>query len=91
MQRIKRTFTLHHIHKNLNQQNHIEYCTNQIKLKKTCLKCGGILGSTLPELGFLGKSALYGKAVKRSTDAAFEEGIASVLYELKEITVIDIL
>ncbi|SCM18909.1 PIR protein, putative [Plasmodium sp.] len=42
------------------------------KVEKTCLKCGGILGTSVPELGLIGGSAIYVAAINAATDAGIK-------------------
>ncbi|EWC88214.1 hypothetical protein PFNF54_02992 [Plasmodium falciparum NF54] len=61
------------------------------KVEKTCLNCGGILGTVVPGWGILGSIGFYGFVNSIAIDVAVKEGIAKVLHELKEITALEIL
>ncbi|SOS76911.1 PIR protein, putative [Plasmodium sp. gorilla clade G1] len=40
------------------------------KIEKTCLRCGGILGTAIPELGLIGGNALYAISVWKDAEIA---------------------
>ncbi|ETW39113.1 hypothetical protein PFTANZ_00175 [Plasmodium falciparum Tanzania (2000708)] len=53
------------------------------KVEKNCLRCGGILGSAMPQLGLIGGSALYVAAVKSSVELGIKMGMQTVISDLK--------
>ncbi|ETW51725.1 hypothetical protein PFMALIP_00150 [Plasmodium falciparum MaliPS096_E11] len=55
------------------------------KVEKGCLRCGGILGSAMPQLGLIGGSALYVAAVKSSVELGIKMGIQRAITNLKEL------
>ncbi|ETW51727.1 hypothetical protein PFMALIP_00152 [Plasmodium falciparum MaliPS096_E11] len=55
------------------------------KVEKNCLRCGGILGSAMPQLGLIGGSALYVAAVKSSVELGIKMGMQTVISDLKEL------
>ncbi|KOB85122.1 hypothetical protein PFDG_00502 [Plasmodium falciparum Dd2] len=69
------------------------------KVEKNCMKCGGILGTAVPELGAIGGGLLYAlnawkpvaieaaekAALAEATDAAIEAGIKAVILKIEEL------
>ncbi|EWC79144.1 surface antigen [Plasmodium falciparum UGT5.1] len=53
------------------------------KVEKNCLRCGGILGSAMPQLGLIGGSALYVAAVKSSVELGIKMGMQTAITSLK--------
>ncbi|SOS77589.1 PIR protein [Plasmodium sp. gorilla clade G1] len=53
------------------------------KVEKTCLKCGGILGTTVPQLGLLGGISTH-MLTTAATSAAIEAGMKAVVDKLKD-------
>ncbi|CAD49104.1 rifin [Plasmodium falciparum NF54] len=51
------------------------------KMEKTCLKCGGVLGTAVPELGLIGGSVIYSAAQA----AAAKLGVAKAIELMKKI------
>ncbi|KNG77119.1 rifin [Plasmodium falciparum IGH-CR14] len=62
------------------------------KVEKTCLKCGGILGTFVPELGLIGGSALYATAQTAALKVGVDKAIELVgnIYYLNEVSAIDL-
>ncbi|ETW28807.1 hypothetical protein PFAG_00840 [Plasmodium falciparum Santa Lucia] len=54
-----------------------------VKVEKTCLKCGGILGTTVPELALLGGISTH-MLTTAATSAATKAGMQTVILELKQ-------
>ncbi|EUR81793.1 hypothetical protein PFBG_00173 [Plasmodium falciparum 7G8] len=55
------------------------------KVEKNCLRCGGILGSAMPQLGLIGGSALYVAAVKSSVELGIKMGMQTAITSLNEL------
>ncbi|KNG74789.1 rifin [Plasmodium falciparum IGH-CR14] len=53
------------------------------KVEKTCLKCGGILGTTVPQLGILGGISTH-MLTTAATSAAIDAGMKAVVDKLKD-------
>ncbi|CZT62768.1 rifin [Plasmodium falciparum NF54] len=53
------------------------------KVEKTCLKCGGILGTTIPKLALLGGISTH-MLTTAATSAAIEAGMKAVVASLKD-------
>ncbi|EWC75633.1 surface antigen [Plasmodium falciparum UGT5.1] len=52
------------------------------KVEKNCMKCGGILGTAVPELGAIGGTVVYAAAVKSATDLGIKIGIQTAVRDL---------
>ncbi|ETW57364.1 hypothetical protein PFUGPA_00644 [Plasmodium falciparum Palo Alto/Uganda] len=53
------------------------------KVEKNCMKCGGILGTAVPELGAIGGTVVYAAAVKSATDLGIKMGMQTAISNLK--------
>ncbi|EUR74248.1 hypothetical protein PFBG_01604 [Plasmodium falciparum 7G8] len=56
------------------------------KVEKTCLKCGGILGTTVPQLGILGGISTH-MLTTAATSAAIDAGMKAVVDKLKDFVI----
>ncbi|EUR69660.1 hypothetical protein PFBG_03684 [Plasmodium falciparum 7G8] len=56
------------------------------KVEKNCMKCGGILGTAVPELGAIGGTVVYAAAVKSATDLGIKIGIQTAVSDLKGLS-----
>ncbi|SPJ08113.1 rifin PIR protein,putative [Plasmodium sp. DRC-Itaito] len=52
------------------------------KIEKNCMKCGGILGTAVPELGAIGGTLVYAAAVKSATDLGIKIGMETAISDL---------
>ncbi|SOV78669.1 rifin PIR protein, putative [Plasmodium reichenowi] len=48
------------------------------KVEKGCLRCGGILGTAVPELGAMGATALYGVVINVATKAGMKDALVGL-------------
>ncbi|SPJ09697.1 PIR protein [Plasmodium sp. DRC-Itaito] len=56
------------------------------KMEKNCMKCGGILGTAVPELGTIGGTVVYAAAVKSATDLGTKIGMETAISDLKALS-----
>ncbi|KOB62063.1 hypothetical protein PFHG_03841 [Plasmodium falciparum HB3] len=61
------------------------------KMEKTCLKCGGVLGTAVPELGLIGGSVIYSAAQSAAAKVGVEKAIELMkdIYYLGNVSFID--